>query len=152
MSKLSDEKHDVLLAVHHAQRLESLQHRQCIFNTFSLTLAGFMILLAAVISVGGVSYELKYLIGFAVGIIFVCVFWFIRRQRSESQKGMEILRQIDNYHGLFDKDTYCMEDSLLPSEWRKKRRLYMGFGEADLVLGLLLLATAVSIIVIVAIG
>jgi hypothetical protein len=72
MNNSSDK--EILLAVYEGQRAESLQHRQSLFNAYSLSLAGLMALAAGVLATPKPTLGLKIIVGMMV--LAVCLSMF----------------------------------------------------------------------------
>jgi FtsH-binding integral membrane protein len=140
-------KLDVLLAVYQSQRQEALQHRQNMFNAFSLTVAGFMVILAGVVSTSSLSCVLRWVVGLAVVVICLVVILFIRQQRRKTREGMSILLPIERELRLFERGEYLQDRSVLPSDFSTLPGTTMGLSHGDWYLAIWLAALAALVLI-----
>ncbi len=131
MSNLTQEQREVLLFVHQSQHEESMQHRQSIFNAFSLSMAGLMAIVAGAIAPGYMASNLKWGVGVAVAVVCVFIIHFIRQQRQESEKAMGILRTIEKQLELYENGKYILGTSVLPQGFTKSPTRLLGFTRGD---------------------
>jgi hypothetical protein len=145
MEKLNQEQQEVLLSIHQSQHEESMGHRQSIFRAFSLSMAGLMAVLAGAVAPGYMAPDLKWGVGVAVVVACVFIIRFIRQQRQESERAMQILRTIETRLGLYEKDKYVPEKSVLPEEFSKPQAIRMGLSRGDrfLVVALVMLGSSI---------
>jgi len=122
---------DTLLAVYEGQRAESLQHRQSIFNAFSVSLAGLLAIAVGVAAQDHLEPPLKWTIAIAVFIVWVSIFIFIRSQRAESEKAMDVMRKIESNLKLFEEDAFISKDTVLPPDLAVSPTLILGMKKAD---------------------
>jgi hypothetical protein len=139
---------EILLSVYEAQRQESLQHRQTIFNTFSLSMVGLMAILAGVIAPGHMPSTLKWPVAIAIVIISISTIRFIRQQRQESEKAMRIMRSVENHLGFYEPGRYWPDQSLLPKEYSKSHTTWTGLSRADLFSAASILLLGIVIIIL----
>jgi len=122
---------ELLLAVYEGQRAESLQHRQTIFNSFSLSMAGLLAIAAGIVAPGHLPVELKCIIGSVVLIVLASISIFIVSQRAESEKSMKIMRKIELHLNLFEPNAVITDDTVLPKKYSKPARFTLGLTTAD---------------------
>jgi len=121
---------ELLLAVYEGQRAESLQHRQTIFNSFSLSMAGLLAIAAGVVAPGHLSCELKVIIAVVVLFVVISITYFICTQRAKSEEAMKIMRELEKHFRLFDKGTIIEGKQILPDKYKQSPH---GVPVADLV-------------------
>jgi len=122
---------ELLLAVYEGQRTESQQHRQTIFNSFSLSMAGLLAIAAGVVAPGHLLVELKWIIAAVVFIVLASISIFIRSQRAESEKAMKVMRKIERHLRLFKKSAFITDETVLPLEFSQPPRFTLGMTKAD---------------------
>lgn len=130
MNEPPDNK-DLLLAVYEGQRSESLQHRQSLFNAFSLSLAGLLAMAAGVLAAPKLDTGLRWLVAGVVVIVCASMFMLIRKQRAESEKAMCIMRRIESYLRLFEKGSVIPNETVLPSDFATPPCLPCGLTAGD---------------------
>jgi len=117
VDELHSEQKEILRFVHQSQHEEALAHRQSISNAFSLSLTGLMVILGGVISVEQKPSWFRW--GIPIAVIFIC--WveicFMKQQRRETEKAMEILIQIERQLGLYEKDRYLPDKPVFLEEF-----------------------------------
>lgn len=128
MSDLSNISPGILLAVYEGQRNESLQHRQSIVNVWGVAMAGLIALGAGGVALGTIPDPVQK--GLTCAVLLICglVYFYIRRRRSEAEKGLNILREIEKHWKVLDED---IDSSLLPPEWYHKAELVIGLTKGD---------------------
>lgn len=149
MEELNSEQRQTLRFIHQAQRDESLGHRKSIFNAFSLSMAGLLVVLAGVVSADAMLPILKGVISFAVVVVGIMICSFIWQQRQESEKGMKIMRQIERQLGLYDVGRYISGQEVLPTELQGPTNMKLGITKGDWFQVIPLVLLALSIIVVV---
>jgi hypothetical protein len=127
MEKLNPEQLEILLHIHQSQHERSLAHLNAIFNAFSLSVTGLMVLTAGVMTLNYIPANLKWLVVSAVLAVCVCIILYIRDQRQASERAIEILRAIDTQLELFEKGKYLPGKSVLPEEYAELQPTWMGF-------------------------
>ena len=127
MGKLNPEQLEILLHIHQSQHERSLAHLNAIFNAFSLSVTGLMVLTAGVMTLNYIPANLKWLVVVAVAVVCVCIILYIRDQRQASERAIEIFRAIDTQLELFEKDKYLQGKSVLPWEYAEPQPTWMGF-------------------------
>ena len=142
---------DVLLHVHDAWRQESMGHRQSIFNTFSLSMVGFLAVLAGVLAPGALPGTLKVLVSIAVVVAALFMTAFIIHQRRQSEVAMNVVRRIEEILGMYERDRFIPAQALLPEPFSRSHASWIGLSPADWlqILAISLLATGITIIVII---
>lgn len=138
----------ILLSVYEAQRQESLQHRQTIFSTFSLSMVGLMAVLAGVIAPGHMPSTLKWPVAIAIVVISISTIRFIRQQRQESEKAMRIMRSVEDRLGFYDPGRYLPGQPLLPAEYSRSHATRTGFSREDLFSAASILLLGIVIIIL----
>lgn len=128
---LYEQDQEVLLAVYEGQRAESLQHRQSLFNAYSLSLAGLMAIAAGVLAVSDLMVGLRVVIAAVVVVVCVSMFLLIHKQRAESEKAMQIMRRIESYLQLFESGALIPGESVLPPGFANPPVLKCGLTEGD---------------------
>jgi hypothetical protein len=131
MATLSSIPLEVLVAVYEGQRTESLQHRMSILNSYGFAMAGLIALGAGAMAPGRVSLPIKVLLTFAILLICASFCGFIKKQRSEAEKGLAILRDLERHWNVHVCDE-SGSSSLLPLEWSSPTRLQWGLTRCDL--------------------
>jgi type IV secretory pathway VirB3-like protein len=149
MGKLDPEQLEILLHIHQSQHERSLAHLNAIFNAFSLSVTGLMVLTAGVMTLNYIPANLKWLVVVAVVVVCVCIILYIRDQRQASERAIEIFRAIDTRLELFEKDKFLQGKSVLPQKYAKSQPTWMGFSRrVDWLLVLPLVILALVIIVV----
>lgn len=150
MEKNDNESKEILLAVYESQRQESLTHRQSIFNTFQFSLLGLMAILAGIVAPGKLSCNLKIAITVSILLLTTASVFFIRRQRNESEKAMNLMRNIERKLGLYETGRY-LEEELLPIDYQESHVGIWGLSRSDwLSVGsIVLIALSIVIVVII---
>ncbi len=149
MGKLDPEQLEILLHIHQSQHDRALAHLNAIFNAFSLSVTGLLVLAAGVMTRDYISFNLKWLMIVAVVVVCVCIILYIRDQRLASERAIEIFRAIDTQLELFEKDKYLQGKSVLPQEYAKSQPTWMGLSRRVdwlLVLPLVILALVIIIV------
>ncbi len=144
------EKLEILLHVHQTQHDVSLAHLNAIFNAFSLTVTGLLVLTAGIVTIGHIPFDLKSPMIVVVLVVFGFISNLIRDQRRASERSVKIFRAIDTELGLFDKGKYLAGESVLPMEFSNPQRTLMGFSlRVDLPLVITLAVLTVGLVAVI---
>lgn len=109
---------EILLAVYQGMRSESLQHRLSISTSYGLAIAGLLAIGAGALTQEGLPLDLKVALTAVLMSVCIPIFVYIRQQRKESDKSMQVMRKIEEHYDLFEFAKYINRDSVLPEEWR----------------------------------
>ncbi|MFC2004812.1 hypothetical protein ACFLUY_01165 [Chloroflexota bacterium] len=141
---MSDEN---LRLVYQSQIEKTKGHHNSIFNAFSLSIAGLLVLLAGIVNVGFMLFCNKWIIGFTVSIIGLVVLVFIIQQRREIEKARIIMRPIERKLRLYDEGAYIPETRILPRQFEGKFPI-LTKGDWLLVIPIVLLVIAIAILLV----
>ncbi|SDO94896.1 hypothetical protein [Desulforhopalus singaporensis] len=149
MDLKQQEKNEILISVYSGQRQESLQHRQSIYNSFSLAIAGLLVILGGLLAGGPINTYIRVVSG--IGILAFCIYisLFIKQQRNESDKGLAIMLKIEKEWGLYEKDRYIKNETVLPESFAVPGRMAGEYSIADFFHSyILFILAAINILVI----
>jgi hypothetical protein len=146
MGESESQKQEMLRFVHQSLHETSLQHRQSIFNIFSLSIAGLMVVLGGVISINKMSYNLKCVIGVEVTIACFILLVFMWQQRSKSEKAMKIMRKIEIQLRLCEGNVYLPNEPVFTEEFCKPKT-WLGLTYGDWLQVLIIVSLGLAIIV-----
>src|SRR5206468_5100631 len=113
------------------QRAESLQHRQSLFNAYSLSLAGLMAIAAGVLAVSDLDAGMRWVVAILVVVVCVTMLLLIHKQRTESEKAMRIMRRIEVYLRLCEPGALIPGESVLPEDFVRPPVVRFGLTTGD---------------------
>ncbi|MGA2300223.1 MAG: hypothetical protein ABSG77_05965 [Candidatus Acidiferrum sp.] len=122
---------ELLLAVYDGQRAEAAQHRQSIFNAFTFSMAGLLAIAAGVVAPGHLDTKLKCTIWLVTVILWFSTSIFIRNQRGESDKAMEVMRKIERHLKLFESGVLIPGVAVLPQDFAQASSRWLKMSKAD---------------------
>ncbi len=135
MDELTDEK---LRFAYESLHRSALGSGQGIYNAFSLSMAGLLVLLGGVIASENITLNLKITIGIAVPLIGILICCFMRLQRNGVVKCVNKMREIEKKLNI---------DTVLPEDYSRPIRTHRGFTKADWTQIIALAVLVITIIV-----
>jgi hypothetical protein len=118
-SETNDKQVDILLAMHSAQKAESLQHRQNFFNAFAAWAAILLATLGAIVTLDAQIND-QWMIGVVVTVLTALVIWLMWRQRRFAARGLNVAKRIEARLGLYEDGRYLPPGKeLFPDTFRR---------------------------------